>query len=786
MGWYSKEELETVTPKRIQRFFTRSEGGFRIAKMVRDICVFAQHNILQDPPFSRLDFISCRNLFIYLDTPAQRRATTTFHYALKEKGYLMLGKSEAITSSTQLFAPYNAKFKVFLRKNSVGEYSLPFISGNPATALLKEEPGSNGTIGVKGASKKRIQISNHDLDKAIDEVLVADFMPASVVINHQMEILQFRGSTDLYLTHAPGKATFSILKMARLGINFALRHAIAKVIKTNHRERKEGIEVNVKDKTRVVSFEVVPLKITWEEPLLLIIFSEQEQVAAVSISGNSSKRSALLKDKRIKKLEEELTIAHADALAFSQEQEAFIEELQSANEEIVSSNEELQTVNEELETSKEEIESTNEELTTSNQELQTRNDLLNESYEYSKAIISTLHEPMIVMDRNLRVKTANKSFYKAFGVKEEETEGILLYDLGNGQWNIPRLRELMEDIVPKNNFFYDFEVRHVFPVIGEKVLQLNANKVFQKSIGEELILLSINDITDLVMLQEKDKEVLKKDIQESKKSNRALEKAVKERTMELRLANSVLAEKNIELEKMNNELQAFTFVSSHDLQEPLRKIQTFADRILETENKNLTDSGKNYFRYLQTSAERMQALILDLLTFSRINATDRKFKNTQLSKLVDEVLVDLQEQIEEHKAVIELNENCEVYIIPFLFRQVLHNLLTNALKFSKKNIPQHIVIQCQKVHSGEVVELHSLSQGNYSHISISDNGIGFKNEFREKIFEVFQKLHSKDEYAGTGIGLAIVKKIIENHNGVIFATSEINKGSTFDIYIPVK
>ncbi|MBL0098356.1 MAG: hypothetical protein IPP46_19045 [Bacteroidetes bacterium] len=142
---------------------------------------------------------------------------------------------------------------------------------------MKEEPGSNGTIGVKGASKKRIQISNHDLDKAIDEVLVTDFMPASVVINHQMEILQFRGSTDLYLTHAPGKATFSILKMARLGINFALRHAIAKVIKTNHRERKEGIEVNVKDKTRVVSFEVVPLKITWEEPLLLILFRSRNK-----------------------------------------------------------------------------------------------------------------------------------------------------------------------------------------------------------------------------------------------------------------------------------------------------------------------------------------------------------------------------------------------------------------------------------------------------------------------------------------------------------------------------
>lgn len=147
-----------------------------------------------------------------------------------------------------------------------------------------------------------------------------------------------------------------------------------------------------------------------------------------------------------------MAAAHADAFEIAQAQEAFTEDLQRANEEVVSSNEELQTVNEELETSKEEIESANEELTTTNQELQTRNDLLNEAYDYAEALLSTLHEPMMVLDKNLRVKSANNIFYKIFNANEEETVGMLLYDLGNKQWDIPRLRELLEDILQKYSF----------------------------------------------------------------------------------------------------------------------------------------------------------------------------------------------------------------------------------------------------------------------------------------------------------------------------------------------
>jgi len=783
IGVYTKQELETVSPKRIQRFFTNAGGSFRVNKAVRDMCVFAQHNILSDPPFSRLDFISCCNLFIYLDTAAQKKAVNTFHYALNNDGFLMLGKSENISKSAHLFKSSNKKYKIFSRKINSGPQRLPELSPRFAQQTVSE---TNIPLAIRNKTQNNIFVNQHGLDNAIDAVLVSEFMPASVVINHQMEIVQFRGITDLFLTHPKGKATFNILKMARPEIAFELRNSISKVIKTKCRIRKSGIELKINSAVKNISLEIVPLNIEWDEPLLLILFTEQEQA---EIYSNSEKNSSPVKDRRIKKLERELAAAHADALSISQEHEAATEELQSANEEVVSSNEELQTMNEELETSKEEIESANEELTTTNQELQTRNDLLTESYEYSDAIVSTMHEPMLVLGKDLRVKSANKAFYKEFGVTEEQTEGVLLYDLGNKQWNIPALRELLEDIIPKNSHFYNYEVKHTFLNLGEKVLSLNASRVIQNAHREQLILLVIADITEvrnlIVENERKKKSLLKKEISERKKEKLRLEKAVNERTRELKEANESLENKNKELLNINQELESFAYVSSHDMQEPLRKLQTFAGIILEKENQNLSDNGKNYFRFMQQSAERMRQLIQDLLAFSRISTAEREFENIDLNIIIEEVKKEFKEEITEKHAVIEVKEICEVHIIPFQFRQLMYNLIGNALKFSNPQTPPHIKIGSRNIKY-EKLKIEGLSpQKEYCHISIADNGIGFEKEFSTKIFEVFQKLHAKDEYTGTGIGLAIVKKIVDNHNGIITATGEPNKGATFNIYIPI-
>ncbi|KQB39411.1 PAS domain S-box protein [Flavobacterium aquidurense] len=268
------------------------------------------------------------------------------------------------------------------------------------------------------------------------------------------------------------------------------------------------------------------------------------------------------------------------------------------------------------------------------------------------------------------------------------------------------------------------------------------------------------------------------DIQTEKAFTQELEKQVTERTKELE-------QKNVELEQMNKELQSFAYISSHDLQEPLRKIQTFATQIIEKESQNLSDSGKDKFLRMQNAAQRMQTLINDLLSYSRTNIQERKYEKVNISTIIDAVKEDLKEELEQKGAIIESNQTCEVSIIPFQFRQLLYNLASNSLKFSNPDIRTVIKINCEFA-KGEDLNHDVLSKElEYCHISISDNGIGFEPQYNKKIFEVFQRLHGKLEYTGTGIGLAIVKKIVENHNGVITATGEKNKGATFDIYIPV-
>ena len=263
------------------------------------------------------------------------------------------------------------------------------------------------------------------------------------------------------------------------------------------------------------------------------------------------------------------------------------------------------------------------------------------------------------------------------------------------------------------------------------------------------------------------------------------------RAAELIIANNELAFQIEEKEKRaaeliiaNKELLAFTYVSSHDLQEPLRKIQTFVTIILENENKNLSENGKYNLQRMQLAAGRMQQLIDDLLAFSRINTTELKFEKTELKLIIDEVKTELKDTIQEKHAIIEDNELCPANIITFQFRQLMYNLISNALKFSKPEIPSHITIKSAIVKGSKLNNEKLSPEKSYCHITIKDNGIGFEPRFSERIFEVFQKLHGKDVYGGTGIGLAIVKKIVENHNGIIIATSEIDEGATFDIFFP--
>jgi signal transduction histidine kinase len=181
----------------------------------------------------------------------------------------------------------------------------------------------------------------------------------------------------------------------------------------------------------------------------------------------------------------------------------------------------------------------------------------------------------------------------------------------------------------------------------------------------------------------------------------------------------------------------------------------------------------------------MRQLIEDLLVYSRTNIAERKFEKIDLNTIIEEVKAELKENIEEKHAIIEATEMCEMDVIPFQFRQLMHNLLRNALKFSSPKRTPHIIIKSKIVKGAKLNNAKLVGTKSYCHISVTDNGIGFEPEYKERIFEVFQKLHNREKYEGTGIGLAVVKKIVENHNGIVTATGRLNKGARFDIYIPV-
>ncbi|WP_424354999.1 chemotaxis protein CheB [Methanobacterium sp. MBAC-LM] len=607
---YPSTIVKEVDSDRLHRFFTKKGEGYKVKKSIREMAIFAPHDVLINPPFSKLDTISCRNVLIYMNKDAQKKILSAFNYALKPGGIMLLGPSESISNFVESFTTLDNKWKIYKSKKTDYAPAGDFVRF--PYARLPQDYTTAEDLEILGKTDSNIS-------KNVEKLLIERYAPPTVMVNNDGRIIFIHGKVGKYLEPAEGIANLSIIDMAREGIKFELNSAINEAILKNKEVEYKKLDVKTNGDYQTINLTVKPInQPKMMESLLMVTFKDIEPLKK---EIEKLPETTPKKDKRIKELEEELRVTKERLHTTIEELETSNEELKSANEELQSMNEELQSTNEELETSKEELQSLNEELLTVNTELQNKVDQLSEvnddmnnllnsieiptifvdkdikikrftkettklinlipsdvgrplediasnveyegmindikevmdrviyrekevstkdgrcylvriipyktleniidgavitftdiseqkevqklagQLEYVKNIVDTVREPLIVLDNELKVISANESFYGKFKVEEETTEGELFYRLGDNQWDIPQLKELLEKVLPKNQKFESFIVEHDFPKIGHKKMLLNGQQLQEKRIGDRtigkgLILLAIEDVTD--------------------------------------------------------------------------------------------------------------------------------------------------------------------------------------------------------------------------------------------------------------------------------------------------
>jgi two-component system CheB/CheR fusion protein len=437
-GIYIENIVADVSQERLRRFFTKMDRGYQINKSIREMCVFARQDITRDPPFSKLDLISCRNVLIYLGPPLQRKIMSIFHYALKPTGFLLLGTSETVGTSSDLFSLVDKKNKIYSKKAAALHPAFDFIEvGHGLERVAKGDSIGGPKDEVWGEL---------DVQKEADRIILNRYTPAGVVINDNMDIVQFRGQTIPYLELFPGKASLNLMKMAREGLFVELRAAIQKARKQGVPVRRKGLHVRRDGEFRDVNIEVVLINShTSKERYFLVLFEDAKPQSADE--GKRTKKTEVKRTecRRVSQLNQELAATKEYLRAVIEEQEATNEELKSANEEILSSNEELQSTNEELETAKEELQSINEELTTVNEELQNRNFELSQFNNDLNNLLGSVNMPIIMVGSDLCIRR--------FTPMAEKILNLIPADIGRSISNInlnidvPNLEQLISDVI---------------------------------------------------------------------------------------------------------------------------------------------------------------------------------------------------------------------------------------------------------------------------------------------------------------------------------------------------
>ncbi|WP_404790526.1 chemotaxis protein CheB [Altericista sp. CCNU0014] len=875
-GFYLESQVEAVSLERRNRFFVPlAHGGYQISSAVRELCVFARHNLGSDPPFSNLDLISCRNVLIYLSDALQEQILSLFHYSLTLTGFLLLGPSESVKTCSDLFAVVDESCKLYARKLTLTRPLFSFTTRSYPVISIDS----------------RTQVADNTVDRAnlareVDQLISNRYAPVSVVVNDQMEILQVRGDTDPYLKLTPGTTTLNLLGMAREGLESPLRTAIYQAQTQSIGVRQEQIQIEWGDRAILLNLEAIPFQFAnANAPYFLVLF---EAVSPSDLPSSppmveSSEPEDL--GREIMQLRQALAAAtqrelsaQAHLQAVIQEQNYLNQNLRVANEEILSSNEELQSTNEELQTAKEELQATNEELNTTNEELRSRNlqqnrdnsdlnnfiasigipivmltndlrirrftptaqrlfnfistdigrpfsdlrtefdishlepmvlevletlntkeqeiqtqtgywytlrirpyrttenqidgvtmvfldidafkrhaDVLESARNYAETIVETVQTPLVVLDAELRVNQVNQAFYQTFRVSEAETLQSFLFELGNGQWNIPHLRSMLEDLVVNHHPVQNFEVTHYFESLGQKTMLLNACNL-QRENNADMILLAIEDITERQQFE-----------------------------ME-RLARQ-------QAETANRVKDEFLSNLSHELRNPLNTMLGWS-QMLRTRTLDSVAAARAV-EVIERSARAQAQLIDDLLDVSRIMSGKLRLNIHPIDLgLIVQNALDAFQLAAEAKNIQVVSSLCAINTVGDADRlhQVLWNLLSNAIKFTPAGGRVEVNMKEWRSESaGEnsppfVPSSSHPSIPAYAQITVADTGQGIPAELLPHIFEQFCQGDSSTTKAskGLGLGLSIVRHLVELHGGIVQAESPGEaQGTTLTVWLPL-
>jgi len=826
-GIYTEAALRPISPKQLARFFTKSEHGYQIAKSIRDVCVFAKHDLSHDPPFSKLDLISCCNVLIYLGAVLQGKVLSILHYALKPKGFLVLGPSESTGAFSDVFQQVEKKNKIYRSLPGTDVPAPELGEGHRAKGRAQH----SGRL-VEARARPAVQTE-------ADRLLLAEYAPAGVIIDDAMNIVQVRGRTGPYLELSPGAPSHNLLRMVREGLIASVSKAIQTARQSNATTKEEGLRIASNGQFVEVRIKVIPFReSSSSERYFLILF---EDVAPSAATQPTSTKPAAPKRKTPKDEQGESARLRQELAATKEYLQSIIEEKESALEELTAASEEAQAGNEELETAQEELESANEELNTLNEELKTSNvelsqvnrDLTNllesiniplvmvgkdlrirrftraiepmlnliasdagrlitdlqphielpdlrglladamqggnrmprdirdehgcwyslrilpsagpnakidgavvmlididaakRGLDFAEAIVETVREPLVILNHNLTVVSANKAFYETFQANPEETEGHLIYDLGKGQWNIPELRELLDNILPTHSTFRDFEVVREFAHVGRKVMLLNAREVFDANAQARTILLAIEDTTDRKWAEDA-------------------------------------------LKATNAELQNFAYALTHDLQEPVRMVVNFTQLLARENAGKLDEESDKIAGYCVEAALRIEALLKGLLTYwETTEAGQDSFGPVDCNDVLAKTLANLQAAVAQSGATVTSEKLPTLVGEQVMLQQVFQNLIANSIKYRAKE-PLRIHISAKKDAEEWL-------------FSVQDNGIGIDPQDAERVFGMFKRLHGPD-IPGAGLGLALCKKVVERHGGRIWVESETGQGATFKFTIP--